>query len=68
MSNLSSVFSPVPVRTFEAAGWQSKAFEATAFAVLAYQTFHGECANVPSVTGATHPVVLGTIVPGGRQR
>ncbi|MSQ77221.1 MAG: anhydro-N-acetylmuramic acid kinase [Nitrospiraceae bacterium] len=68
MSNLSSVFSPVPVRTFEAAGWQSKAFEAAAFAVLAYQTFHGECANVPSVTGATHPVVLGTIVPGGRQR
>ncbi len=68
MSNLSSVFSPVPVRTFEAAGWQSKAFEAAAFAVLAYQTFHGECTNVPSVTGATHPVVLGAIVPGGRQR
>lgn len=64
MSNLSSVFSPVSVRTFEAAGWQSKAFEAAAFAVLAYQTFHGECANVPSVTGATHPVVLGTTVPG----
>lgn len=66
MSNLSSVFSPVPVRTFEAAGWQSQAFEAVAFSVLAYQTFHGECANVPSVTGATHPVVLGTIVPGKR--
>lgn len=64
MSNLSSVFSPVPVRTFEATGWQSKAFEAVAFSVLAYQTFHGECANVPSVTGATHPVVLGTTVPG----
>ena len=68
MSNLSSVFSPVPVRTFEAAGWQSKAFEAVAFAVLAYQTFHNECASVPSVTGATHPVVLGTIVPGGGRR
>ncbi|OGW95385.1 MAG: anhydro-N-acetylmuramic acid kinase [Nitrospirae bacterium RIFCSPLOWO2_12_FULL_63_8] len=64
MSNLSSVFSPVPVRTFESAGWESKAFEAVAFAVLAYQTFHGTCANVPAVTGATHPVVLGTIVPG----
>ncbi len=64
MSNLSSVFSPVPVRTFETAGWQSKAFEAVAFAVLAYQTSHGECANVPSVTGAAHPVVLGTMVPG----
>jgi len=64
MSNLSSVFSPVPVRTFESAGWESKAFEAVAFAVLAYQTFHGRSANVPAVTGATHPVVLGTIVPG----
>lgn len=68
MSNLSSVFSPVPVRTFDAAGWSSKAFEAVAFAVLAYQTFHGECANVPSVTGARHPVVLGTIVPGRGKR
>jgi anhydro-N-acetylmuramic acid kinase len=68
MSNLSPVFSPVPVRTFEAAGWQSKAFEAAAFAVLAYQTFHGECANVPSVTGASHPVILGTITPGRGRR
>ncbi len=64
MSNVSSVFAPVPVRTFETAGWESKAFEAVAFAVLAYQTSHGECANVPSVTGASHPVVLGTVVPG----
>ena len=64
MSNLSSVFSPVPLRTFETAGWESKAFEAIAFAVLAYQTVHGERANVPSVTGAMHPVVLGTTVPG----
>jgi anhydro-N-acetylmuramic acid kinase len=64
MSNLSAVFSPVPVRTFEAAGWESKAFEAVAFAVLAYQTVHGERANVPSVTGAMHPVILGATVPG----
>jgi anhydro-N-acetylmuramic acid kinase len=68
MGNLSSVFSPVPVRTFESAGWESKAFEAVAFAVLAYQTFHGERANVPSVTGAAHPVVLGAIVPAGTRR
>ncbi len=68
MSNLSSVFSPVPVRTFETVGWESQAFEAVAFAVLAYQTVHGECANVPSVTGANHPVVLGTIVPAGKSR
>ena len=68
MGNLSSVFSPVPVRTFDAAGWPGKAFEAVAFAVLAHQTFHGECANVPAVTGAAHPVVLGAIVPDGGRR
>jgi anhydro-N-acetylmuramic acid kinase len=68
MGNLASVFSPVPVRTLDGAGWPSKAFEAVAFAVLAYQTFHGECANVPSVTGASHPVILGAIVPGGGRK
>jgi anhydro-N-acetylmuramic acid kinase len=64
MGDISSVFSPVPVRKLEAAGWESKSFEAVAFAVLAYQTVHGQAANVPSVTGATHPVVLGATVPG----
>lgn len=68
MGNVASVFAPVPVRTFEAAGWASKAFEAVAFAVLAYQTLRGECANVPSATGAAHPVVLGTTVPGCGRR
>jgi anhydro-N-acetylmuramic acid kinase len=64
MSHLAAVFSPVPVKRFEEIGWDSKAFEAVAFAVLAYQTIHGECANVPAATGALHPVVLGKIVPG----
>ncbi len=38
--------------------------EAVAFAVLAYLTLHGRPGNVPGVTGAERPVVLGTIVPG----
>lgn len=66
MANLASVFAPVPVRSLDAIGWKSKAFEAIAFAVLAYQTVRGECANVPSATGASRPVVLGAIVPGRR--
>lgn len=64
MKDLASVFDPTPVKTFDELGWDSKAFEATAFAVLAYQTIKGECGNVPAVTGATHPVILGKIVPG----
>jgi anhydro-N-acetylmuramic acid kinase len=64
MAYLASVFDPVPVKTFNDLGWDSKAFEAVAFALLAYQTMAGECANLPAVTGATHPVLLGAIVPG----
>ncbi len=66
MSHLKKLLAPIPVRTFEAGGWPSKAFEAAAFAVLAYLTMSGECGNVPSVTGARKAVVLGTIVPGRR--
>ncbi len=64
MGDLAAVFEPTPVRRLDEIGWDSKAFEAVAFAVLAYQTLHGDCANVPAVTGAAHPVVLGTVVPG----
>jgi anhydro-N-acetylmuramic acid kinase len=35
--------------------------EAAAFAWLAMRTMHGETGNLPSVTGATHKVVLGDI-------
>lgn len=38
--------------------------EAMAFAWLARQTLKGEPGNLPSVTGARHPVVLGAIYPG----
>ncbi|HLZ34242.1 MAG TPA: anhydro-N-acetylmuramic acid kinase, partial [Nitrospira sp.] len=65
MAHMAAVFAPVPVTTFDALGWDSKAFEAVAFAVLAYQTAMGEWGNIPAVTGAKHPVLLGTIVPGG---
>ena len=59
-----TAFSPTPVNTAEAHGWDSKAIEATAFAIMAYQTVHGTPNNLPSVTGARHPVVMGKIVPG----
>ncbi len=65
MSALAAVFQPVPVKSLEQVGWESKAFEAIAFACLAYETVRDHCANVPSATGAKRPVLLGTIVPGG---
>jgi anhydro-N-acetylmuramic acid kinase len=65
MAHLAEVFSPAPVSTFESLGWDSKAFEAVAFAVLAYETMTEQCGNVPAVTGADHPALLGCIVPNG---
>lgn len=64
MRHLGTVFRNVPVKPFDDLGWKSKAFEAVAFALLAYQTASGECTNLPHVTGARHPMILGTIIPG----
>ena len=65
MAHLATVFSPVSVNTFDEVGWDSKAFEAVAFAILAYQTATCQWGNLPAVTGARHPVILGALVPGG---
>jgi len=65
MVHLAEVFTPAPVSTFESHGWDSKALESVAFAVLAYQTVMEQCGNVPAVTGAAHPALLGCIVPSG---
>ena len=64
MGYLRQMFAPAPVSTFDDCGWSSKAFEATAFALLAHDTYHGQYTNVPQVTGARHPVILGSVVPG----
>jgi anhydro-N-acetylmuramic acid kinase len=65
MGQLTALFDPIPVTTFESHGWDSKALESVAFAVLAYQTVMEESGNVPSVTGAAFPRLLGCIVPSG---
>jgi anhydro-N-acetylmuramic acid kinase len=54
----------IPLRTHEDYGIPSDAKEAIAFALLGHATLCGVPANVPSATGAAHPVVLGKIVPG----
>ena len=43
-------------------GVPPEAKEAFAFAALAYETYQGRPSNVPSATGARHPVVLGKVV------
>ncbi|MDH5639720.1 MAG: anhydro-N-acetylmuramic acid kinase [Nitrospira sp.] len=63
MQHLAEVFAPASVAPFESYGWDSKALEAVAFAVLGYQTVTDQFGNVPSVTGAAHPLLLGSIIP-----
>ena len=45
-------------------GMNSSAKEPLAFAVMAHETLQGKPSNVPSVTGAKKPVVLGKVVAG----
>lgn len=51
----------VQVMTNEDLGFDGDAKEAVAFAVLANETIHGCCNNVPTATGAAHPVIMGKI-------
>jgi anhydro-N-acetylmuramic acid kinase len=53
----------VPASRF---GVPVEAKEAFGFALLAYESYHGRPGNLPSATGARHPVVLGKIAPGGK--
>ncbi len=51
----------IRVSTSDDFGMPAVAKEAMAFALLAYQTWHGRPGNVPRATGAKRPVVLGKI-------
>jgi anhydro-N-acetylmuramic acid kinase len=65
---LKRAFYPIPVLQFEELGINSKAVEAMAFALFAHDTFFGITNNLPSVTGAKSPVVMGKICPGKNYR
>ncbi len=54
----------VRIRSTDEFGISVDAKEAVSFAILAYATIQGISNNLPSVTGADEPVILGKIVPG----
>lgn len=56
------------VRCVDELGLNADAKEALAFALLGYATLHGWPANLPAATGASHPVVLGSLTPGANYR
>lgn len=51
----------IPVQPTTVAGFDPKWIEAVAFSWFARQTMDGQPSNLPSVTGARHPVVMGGI-------
>jgi len=53
----------LPLRKTDELGVPGDAKEAIAFALLGAATLDGVASNIPSVTGATRAVILGSITP-----
>ena len=53
------------VQTSAEYGWDPQVIEASAFALLAWLTFHNQPGNLPATTGAGAPCILGQITPAG---
>ena len=68
MRRLAAALPGCTVMPSDAAGFPAHAIEAAAFACLAYLTATGRPGNLPAVTGAKGPRVLGCITPGSRFR
>ena len=63
MSRLGELLQPVPVESSARHGMEPSQVEAAAFAWLARQTLRGKPGNLPAVTGARGPRILGAIYP-----
>jgi anhydro-N-acetylmuramic acid kinase len=63
MASIAALVPGVRITTTLEFGISVDAKEAIAFAILAYQTYRRRPANLPSATGARHPVILGKITP-----
>ena len=61
MERITAAIAPIPLRRSDDFGVPADAREAMAFAVLADMTLRGVTANLPPVTGATAPKLLGKL-------
>jgi anhydro-N-acetylmuramic acid kinase len=60
---LSELNPNITVQTTAAHGWDPQVIEASAFALLAWLTFHNQPGNLPATTGARSPSILGQLTP-----
>ncbi len=65
MAYLEGFLPGTKVETTDHYGIESDAKEAIFFAVLAYERWHGRANNLPSATGASHPVSMGKLSHSG---
>jgi anhydro-N-acetylmuramic acid kinase len=63
MQMLAEQLHPIPLTDLSTLGWDPDAKEAAAFAILAHLFQSGQPGNLPSVTGAAGPRVLGKLTP-----
>ena len=68
MGLLSDLLDPAQIRLHEDFGLPSLGREAVYFALMGHEALHGRANTVPTCTGATHPVVMGKIIPGANYR
>jgi anhydro-N-acetylmuramic acid kinase len=61
MAQLAAALEDVEVTTSASLGVPEDGKEAFAFAILAYETFHGRTANLTSATGANRRAILGKV-------
>jgi anhydro-N-acetylmuramic acid kinase len=66
MAQLAASLPGIEVAPASRFGVPAEAKEAFGFALLAYESYHGRPANLPSATGAKHEAVLGKIAPAGK--
>ena len=63
MERLAALLAPRDVRAFSHAHFDGEAKEAVAFALLGYLFLEGDAGNLPRVTGAKGPRLLGKLTP-----
>jgi anhydro-N-acetylmuramic acid kinase len=64
LAMLRELVKPASLLTHEDIGLSSDFKEAMLFALLAHETWHARPGNLPTLTGARHPVVMGQITAG----
>ena len=68
MRLLQQLLDPAQIRLHEEFGLPSLGREAIYFALMGHEALFGRPNTIPSCTGATHPVVMGKVVPGANYR